>query len=119
MNHLTRMRLLHCLSSFFFLLVCSCSERIVGSDDVEYRTDENGSKSLYEISNPSPYGFQEVNGDEFKPSFVVDYFTDEEKQLKPNIAKDFTAISNVNSNKVKRLERELKESEREKERDRA
>lgn len=78
MNHLIRMRLLHCLSSFFFLLACSCSERIVGSDDVEYRTDENGSKSLYEISNPSPYGFQEVNGDELKPSFVVDYFTDQE-----------------------------------------
>ena len=78
MNHSIRMRPLHFLSYIFFLLVCSCNERIVGSDDVEYRTDENGSKSLYEISNPSPYGFQEVDGDEFKPSFVVDYFTDEE-----------------------------------------
>lgn len=46
---------------------------------------------------------------------IFNYFADEEKQSKPSIAKDFTAISNVNSNKVKRLERELKESEREKE----
>lgn len=46
---------------------------------------------------------------------IFNYFADEEKQSKPSIDKDFTAISNVNTNKVKRLERELKDSEREKE----
>ena len=46
---------------------------------------------------------------------IFNYFAGEEKHSKPSITKDFTAISNVNSNKVKRLERELKESEREKE----
>ena len=39
------------LSSFLF---CSCGEKTLGPDDVEYRRDENGTRILYEIAQAEP-----------------------------------------------------------------
>ena len=78
MNHSQRKRLINSLSSFLFLIICSCSDKTVGPADIEYRTDVNGTKILYEITQLSPYGFREKIDEGTKPDFVVDYFTDEE-----------------------------------------
>ena len=80
MNHSKSKRLINSLSSFLFLIICSCSDKTVGPADIEYRTDENGTKILYEITQLSPYGFREIIDEGTKPDFVVDYFTDEEIQ---------------------------------------
>jgi len=46
---------------------------------------------------------------------IYNYFADESKQTKPNIPKVVEKISSMNSDRVKHLERELRDSEREKE----
>jgi len=46
--------------SFFLFLVClligSCAEQRLHPDDVEYREDDNGSETLYQIGEDSPFG---------------------------------------------------------------
>ena len=46
--------------SFFLFLVClligSCAEQRLHPDDVEYREDDNGSETLYQIGEDSPIG---------------------------------------------------------------
>ena len=39
-----------------FFLIPSCGEKTLGPDDVEYRRDENGTRILYEIAQPEPFG---------------------------------------------------------------
>ena len=78
MNYQKSIRLLKFLTTFFLFLISSCSDKTVGSKDIEYRTDENGSKILYEITKSSPFGFRESINKNTEPDFVVDYFTDEE-----------------------------------------
>lgn len=54
------------LATSFFL--SSCWEKEVESKDLEYRTDENGLRLLYEIGSKVPFGHE-------KRAFVVGKFT--------------------------------------------
>ena len=54
------------LAASFFL--SSCWEKEVESKDLEYRTDENGLRLLYEIGSKVPFGHE-------KRAFVVGKFT--------------------------------------------
>lgn len=79
----------------------------------DYRISLNYAEVAYYCSS-SAYGHvrKHLSGSDIK---IYNYFADESKQTKPNIPKVVEKISSMNSDKVKSLERELRESEREKE----
>ena len=63
-----------------FFLISSCGEKTLGPDDVEYRRDENGTRILYEIAQPEPFG-------SFHRSYV--------QGLLPMVKLDFELVSEM------------------------
>ena len=65
--------------SFFLILLClligSCAEQRLQPEDVEYREDDNGSQTLYQIGEDNPFG-------DGKIAFVVDNYPNGNKHFK-------------------------------------
>ena len=65
------------VSLFLFsvcLLIGSCAEQRLHPDDVEYREDDNGSETLYQIGEDSPFG-------DGKRAYVVDDYPNGNKHF--------------------------------------
>ena len=70
--------------SFFLILLClligSCAEQRLQPEDVEYREDDNGSQTLYQIGEDNPFG-------DGKIAFVVDNYPNGNKDLEVGFRK--------------------------------
>ncbi len=63
-------------------LFCSCSEKELHPDDVEYRKDENGTSILYQLGMDEPFGYE-------KRAYIVDKHPSGNMHLKIGFVKGY------------------------------